>query len=464
MILIDRETERDIRRDADSIIQKLRPLGDWAFETYGAGQSYLAAQVGFDQHVAILETDRVAPSLFPVWTSGTSFDFQDKATRRSLVLHRKDQSLAAVDLFDSAYDNYSAVIFGKSGRGKSVLTNLLTRALHYDPDVKIIKIDVGGSHSKETRLLNGTEKTLTLSEPSGINPFSVLKYTEHSEDICNVLSSFLNVLLLEEGESYLLKSMRGEIERAVAQYSISRPDNPSIQSFYDFATLLPRRDLLARWTDIGIYRNAFKSRTLTDDRESSRLQYFNFSQIFQANDPDFGQGGLAAVMAQFNFDLMLNRGKKLVFIADETPFFIERCFSFFKFSTANVRKFGGSFITVAQKSSDVIVNGDTGIIDNSAQRFLFSVDGDREAFGRRMRLMDSDVCAIESLQSEKGSFSDVFFQDAFGSRQLRIQLSAFEYWSMTSSRSENEKLLNLVDSVPGLTLEEGIDVLSRSVR
>ena len=460
LILIPRLSESDLRRDASEILQRLKPLGDFTLETFGCAQSFLSSQIGFDQHVVILESDRVLPCFLPCFTSGGSPSFEPKPKKRSLVVHRKDQSLFSFDLFNTAYDNYSVNVIGRSGRGKSVFTNLLTRALHHDQDVSIIKIDVGGSHSKETSLLRGVEKRLLLSEPSGINPFQYLSSRfEHSEDVCNVICNFLNVLLLEEGESVLSKTMRGEIEAAVYKYSLSRPEKASISDFYQYSTDLPRRNLLARWTGSGIYRNAFAEIDDERENENNRLKYFNFSQIFQANDPDFGQGGLAAVMAQFNLDMMKQK-KKLVFIADETPFFIERCFSFFKFSTANVRKFGGSFITIAQKSSDLVVNGDTGIIENSSQKFVFSTDGEPESFSKRMKFDSSDMEKIESLESIKGEFSEVLFKDIFGSRVLRLLLTPEEYWSFTSSQDDNEKIRSLMENVKGLKLQEAIKCLS----
>ena len=463
LVELPRGDEASVRRDANLAAQKLRPLGDCAVETFGVLPSYVAAQVGSAQHVVLLENDNVLPAYLPIWSSGETATFQAEPSRRSLALSRRDQSLAFVDIFDPSYDNFSACIFGRSGRGKSVLTNLLTRALHFEEGTQIIKVDVGGSHSKETRSLGGSEYQLRLNEPSGINPFSVFAAEPHSEEVCNVISSFINVLLLDEGEHALAKGIRGEIEKAVGHYSILRPSNPSVDDFYASSPDLPRRELLERWTSAGAFRNALKptSDGMGEGGALPRLRYYNFSQIFQANDPDFGQGGLAAVMAQFNLDLMRLRGRKLVFIADETPFFIERCFSFFKFSTANVRKFGGSFITIAQKSSDVVIGGDSGILENSSMKFVFSVDGEREAFQRRLKLSDQVADQIEDLRSEKGRFSEVAFIDSIGSRVLRIELTPEEYWAVTSSQTDNEKLNSLISAVPGLTLEEAIRCLAR---
>jgi hypothetical protein len=457
IVLVPRLDEKSIRLDSESVIQKLKPLGDFAFETFGSLPSFEATIIGSTPHVTSLEVDTVLPSFMPVLTAGDPVS-KKKPSKRALALHRHDQSVSYVDLFNPSYDNFSCCIFGKSGRGKSVLTNLLTRSLHHDENVRIIKIDVGGSHSKETALLGGQEYQLTLTQPSGINPFWILGTGETSEDVCNVLATFLNVLLLEEGESMLSKDMRGAIEQGVKQYAESNPKNPSLDDFVNYVKDFPRINLLKRWTGTGIYKNAFKGNADSKTHFKQRLRYYNFSQIFQANDPDFGQGGLAAVMAQFNLELMKSKGK-LVFIADETPFFIERCFSFFKFSTANVRKFGGSFVTIAQKSSDVIVGGDVGILENSASKFLYSIDGEKEAFAARMKLDLPTLAKIENLKTVKGQYSDVLFVDQFGSRSLRVQMTEEEYWRVSSSADDNEKLLRLREAIPNLTLEQGIRCL-----
>jgi hypothetical protein len=287
---------------------------------------------------------------------------------------------------------------------------------------------------------------------------------ENSDDVCNVITTFLNVLLLEEGESFLSKDMRGSIETAVKAYAETKPEKASLEDFVTYvekaSTEFPRIALLKRWAT-GLYKNAFKANADSRSHFKHRLRYYNFSQIFQAQDPDFGQGGLAAVMAQFNLELMKGKGK-LVFIADETPFFIERCFGFFKFSTANVRKFGGSFITIAQKSSDVVINGDMGILENSATKFLYSIDGEKEAFASRMKIDLATLAKIESLKTVKGQYSDVLFLDQFGSRVLRVQMTEDEYWRVTSSADDNEKLKKLREAIPNLTLEEGIRCLKHA--
>ncbi len=230
---------------------------------------------------------------------------------------------------------------------------------------------------------------------------------------------------------------------------------------------MPERDcgLAGPTASFGISEpaeSAFKGRSASPRSLAPRLAYFNLAEIYHAADADYAQGVMAAIVATFNIELMRAKGERLVFVVDESPFFIERCFPFFKFSTANVRKFGGSFITIAQKSSDVVIGGDTGILENSNSKFLFSVDGEKESFARRLKLDLPVVDTVEALRSEKGKYSEVLLQDNLGTRTLRIQLTAEEYWSATSSQEDNRKLTELRASVPGLTLEQGIRVLSET--
>ncbi|HND85893.1 MAG TPA: hypothetical protein PLU50_08810, partial [Pseudobdellovibrionaceae bacterium] len=218
--------------------------------------------------------------------------------------------------------------------------------------------------------------------------------------------------------------------------------------------------LLERWSKNGVFGNAFVD--TEHIAKDSRLKYFNFSKVSQAMDGDFSQGGLAAVMAAFNFDMLFNRqGQRFVFIADEVPVFVQRCFSFFDLSISNIRKQGDGFVTIAQRSSHLVVNGNTSILDGSPSKFLFTVDGDESLFAKRVGLDESDVVRIKSLNRVQGKFSEVFHVDPIGKRKYKIILSAEEYWSYTSKKEEKEKIQNLLEAVPGLSLSEAVRCLSR---
>lgn len=461
LVLLVRDSESKLSEDTRKALSVLSPFGDFQVETFGVTSSWLASLLGNSQHVTSKELDEVFPLFMPLWFFGENE--KPTVTKRSLTLLRQDSSAASFDLFDVKHNVCNAVIVGTSGKGKSVLTGLLTQSLLNDPNVTIIKLDVGGSHSKECELLGGTEHVLQLNEPSGINPFSILFNTNISEaEKVGILSRFLSVLILEQGEVAFSKDLRSQIESSIQHY-LQNGKAGTLQEFYDLEADFPRRNLLKRWCKGGIFESAFKpvnGGSGGGGAVLSRLCYYNFSQVFQASDPEFSQAGLAAVLAQFNIESLANDGRRIVLICDETPFFIRSCFEFFKFSTANVRKFGHAVVLITQLSTDLIVNDDTGIIENSPQRFLFSVDGLDEDFAKRLALSSEQVASVKTLRSVPTEFSEVYLQTGTVGRKLSIKVTREEYWTLTSSQSDKNKMAKLRCAVPELTLKEAIKCLS----
>lgn len=464
--LVARNSEDYLRADREELKRRLEPLGEIYIESVGALESLKSFYPGTIPHFSILEKDSVLVTYMPLISRGDSLS-QVRVNKRSLALHRKDESLTYLDVFDPTYESFSWCIFGRPGTGKSVLTNALTRSLINDPNIKVIKIDVGGSHSRETEMLGGIEKTLLLNEPTGINPFDVLKELGPTKEAIQIMAGFLEVLILEEGETKLSKTMKSDLERFISLYAEAGTRVFSLQDFVLKMQDLPRHELFSRWVGSGVYGNAFRvsedvNRRIEGEWTNSKLLYFNFSKISQALDPDYAQGGLAAVMAQFNLEMLKTseRKKRIVFIADETPFFIKKCFSFFNLSIANVRKEGHGFITVAQKSAHVVIDGDTGILDNSPNKIFFSLDGDEESFIARTQLSSESVEKIKSLRRQQGEFSEALFKDCHGERVVKIRLSSEEYWSYTSKDEDRRKYQELRKACPSLRIEEIVRCLS----
>lgn len=480
IVLMERNTEELLKNDLKYAQNKLSLLGDFLIETFGATSSWLATLLGNSSHVTLREVDETFSLYLPIWHLGEK-EFP-KTNSRSLPMLRSDLSVYSFDLFSPEFSVYNSIIVGTSGRGKSVFTGLLSKALLNDPNIQIIKLDVGGSHSKECELFGGTEHVLELNKPSRINPFEIVyQRASHSEKV-GILSRFLGALIQEQGEVAFSKELRSQIEESIQSY-LSRYSNylvkekgedrigiPCLQEFFDLQIDFPRRNLLKRWVKGGIYESAFSISNSfhskysklgnCDSLKSKRLRYYNFSQVFQASDPEFAQAGLAAVLAQFNTEVLSAENKRIVLICDETPFFIKSCFDFFKFSTANVRKFGHAVVLITQLSSDLIVNGDTGIIENSPQRFLFSVDGDEGEYQSKFNLKSYQVDVIRKLCSIPGEISEVFLQTAQNGRKLQIKITKEEYWELTSSKQDTEKLKKLRSFVPELSLKEAIRCLS----
>ncbi|MFN9066184.1 MAG: hypothetical protein ACK5V3_03075, partial [Bdellovibrionales bacterium] len=140
--------------------------------------------------------------------------------------------------------------------------------------------------------------------------------------------------------------------------------------------------------------------------------------------------------------------------------FISKCFDFFKFSTANVRKFGASVILVVQNSNHLIQHQDSSIIDNSFHRFLFSSDGKPDQFQERFHLLPFQMDSIQSLETLPHKYSDFFYQFGESGFQSRLILSPEESWQITTSQTEKIKIESLLKNIPELKLEEAIRCLS----
>lgn len=460
IVLLARDSEKELIQDLKSAELQLNQFAEFKIETFGATPSWLATLVGNNQHVTLREIDETFTLMLPVWHQGEVR--LNETALRTLPLHREDGSLHGFDLFDKNFSVFNSVIIGTSGKGKSVLTGLISKSLLNDPNVFIIKLDVGGSHSKECELYNGQEYLLELNKPSGINPFEVINLNCSNSEKIGILSKFLAVLISEQNELNFSKELRADIEENIQEYLLVAK-NPSLQEFYELQIKFPRRSLLKRWVQGGLYESAFavnKNKSDNLNKTKAQLRYYNFSQVFQASDPEFSQAGLAAVLAQFNIETLCQDGRRIVLICDETPFFIKSCFEFFKFSTANVRKYGHAVILITQISSDLVVGGDTGILENSPQRFLFSQDGSASEFQNRLRLSNEHMETLKDLKSIPGKFSEVFLQTAESGKKLKIKITTKEYWELTSTKPDQVKLEKLRKAVPELSLKEAIQCLS----
>ena len=88
----------------------------------------------------------------------------------SLLYHRRDLSLDVINPFSQSYSNHTGVIIGKSGKGKSVFANLLTKSLFHDERASIFLVDVKGSHKKTVKALGGRIYNIDIKNSSGLNP------------------------------------------------------------------------------------------------------------------------------------------------------------------------------------------------------------------------------------------------------------------------------------------------------
>ncbi len=540
LLTLTRDSQSELSKDLRTSQSALSLFSESYIETFGVLPSFAATLPGSKLHVPLIEAENALVAMLPMYfprSANISLELDHIAPKRSLTLQRADQSLFHFDIFNTQHNVFNALIVGTSGKGKSVLTGLLTSSLLNDPNVHVIKVDVAGSHSKECELYGGTEYNLSFDKPSGINPLAVISTNASTSEKIALVANFLICLILENNEYSISKEMRSSIEDEVRKYIELEPANPNLQDFYDHATNFPRRTLLRRWVKGGVYAMAFSRsdeaaaaaeseaaftahghsvesqgletevaaftahdpRRMDDQGEGiepdklvqfptsghafsapprelfqlprlpplqhcPRLRYYNFKSIFQAADPEFAVAGFAAVLTDFKTQTLVDDSRRFALVLEEVPFFVKSCFELIKFVCANDRKLGHAVIPISQRLSDLIVNNDLGIIQNSPQRFLFNADAESleetSAFKRSLGLSDQQMKDLDELMSVPGKFSEVALQTEEGVRKLTIKLSEEEYWERTSSKTDKEKMRRLMEFVPGLTTREAIAVLS----
>ena len=460
-VMLKRPSESLLRKDIASAFKALSPLGDWGSESFGAYPSLLALSPGDNLHYRLIEKSSSLKCFLPFLRFGTELlenvengKKESLSATGSLIYHRQDYSLDTLDPFSEKYSNHTGVIVGKSGKGKSVFANLLTKSLYYDEKAYIFLVDVKCSHQKTVKELRGKTYNIDIKNPCGLNP---LRNLTQSKESLEIVSSFLEKLFLEEGELSLPSEEKTQLEKSLIQFSkkIKSSEEKTLDSFYK--TLKhPRRDKLSRWTEGSLNENIFKSAC---DISNERLLYFNFEHISTASNSLIAKAIIASIMAEFSFKLLTKEPEeKFIFISDETPFFIKSCFNTFSLLSKNVRKLNGSLILLAQNSKDLIVDGDTSLIDNSEFKILFSHDGEEKKFRETFNLTDMEFQKLKNIKTVKGEFSQFLLKDSLGSKVGYLRLSKEEY-IMSNTEPEFLQKVKKLQSLFNISEEKALRIM-----
>ena len=453
-VMLKRGFEDHLRRDIVSSLKALSPVGEWSIESFGAYPSLLALSPGDKLHYKLLEKGSTLKCFLPCFRFGSNLKPRSN-TKGSLVYHRQDFSLDALNPFSSKYSNHTGVIIGKSGKGKSVFANLLTKSLFYDDKAYIFLVDVKGSHLKTVQKLGGKTYNIDIENSSGLNPVKKLSCLKES---IQIVSCFIEKLLLEDEQEALSSVEKSNLEKSLIEFARKTKDNPRLKNLDSFYTHFKhtKRQKLARFIKGSLNENIFKQ---TGDISGNRLFYFNFENISTASNSYIAKTIIAGLMAEFSFKLLDKKAnEKLIFISDETPFFIKSCFNTFSLLSKNVRKLNGCLILLAQNSKDLIFNGDSSLIDNSEFKVLFSHDGSEKKFKEIFNLTNDEFGKLNSLKTVKGHYSQFLLKDSIGSKLGYLRLSKQEY-IISNTEPEFFHKLKKLQSLFNLTEDKALQVM-----
>lgn len=464
-LILKRTSEELLKKDLKLAYSNLQGLADFSIETIGCVPSYISTIIGSNFHFnglfeAITEKHSTLICYLPLLTYGVSYVRESNLWDFSF--HRPDFSFDIFNHFGSEYNNSNLNIIGQSGKGKSVLINRKIYADSLDDQTSQIIVDVKGSHTRLVHSLNGEIYNIALQNSSGIEPFKFLN-TNKNETTLEILKTFVSELCLDEEEYKLNEIESSQIEESLIAYVESRTEF-SLDSFIGFLPdSFSRKAILKKFSSKGLLKHVFNSKDEPGQtaNERNRIRYYNFQNINTASNSAISRAIMASIMADFSFTLSTKeKSEKLIFVSDETPFFIKHCFRSFSLLSKNVRALNGSLTLTVQVSSDLVVNGNKSLIDNSASHIFLSGDEDRETFSQRFNLTKDEVNKIFNLSNEVGKYSQFIIKDPLGCRTGNLILTKKEYWEATTRALETHLIERLKAEFSELNEELILDLLA----
>ncbi len=444
---------------SSKLVRDLSYLAEFTLETWGAKSVLMNSTLSSLKNLYIKELSNKISPYIPLITQGdaTARELDNK----SLFLQRRDNSLSRFDYFNIENKSHNYLIIGQTGTGKSVLTGLILDNLSKNQNCTVQVLDVGSSHVNTINQLGGVISSFTLSEPSGLNPFYIVNNGSNVsvEEITSILSDFICNLILEIDEKVLNRELQSIIETEVKKFVLDNRSSTvelTINDFLNLSEKFPRKKLLERYGSKGLYKNAFMPK---EGEISTNLQYFDFKEIFQAQDPSFSKAAMSALITCFNYLVLTDKERKKVLIIDECPVFIKENYNFLCNIASNIRKYGGSICIIAQTTDQVCLHKDTRLISQLKNKLLYTVDGKRDEYIERLNI-DSEVYEkIKSLRSEQKISNEVLYTNGEISKIYRVSLTPEEYYKLSSDDDDKKKIRSFQNSELNLSKQEAIDLL-----
>ncbi|MBS1963083.1 MAG: ATP-binding protein [Bdellovibrionales bacterium] len=382
-----------------------------------------------------------------------------------VILRNRLNGLVSFNAFDVGLSNYSSLVTGSSGAGKSFMNNcLLVQELARSQRVFII--DIGGSYKKLTEALGGKYLEVNLSDDYKLNPFDIPDpgIPPTNEKLKSVVS-IIEQMIAENEKSKIAKIDRVLLEKAITELYEEKRKEKVIPILSDLKTKLEESPeasmktiakLLFSWTGSRPYGKLLDAQgSLKTDAPICTFDLKGLSQ-----NPDL-QSVMILILTEFILrEVERDRVTRNRIILDEAWQLLksEAAANFMEYCVRTLRKTGGgSGITFITQGVDEIVASPIGsaILNNTAAKFVLMQRGDSKVLASALKLNRQQLALVASLEQKKGQYSEAFMIEGDRRQVVRIYPSPFEYWLSTSDAADNQHLAKLMEG--GLNLVTAIE-------
>ncbi len=368
--------------------------------------------------------------------------------------------------FDNKVGNYNTVVVGRSGSGKSVfMQDLLLSGL--SNGAKVFILEVGRSFEKMCDILDGQQIEFSKDSQICLNPFTNISLTDDDERDTgfSFLKSVISCMAAPtEGTSDYENAI---IERSIRSAWEEKKNDASIT---DVALWLQNQSdsraktlgtMLTPYTKEGLYAKHFEGRNNVNF--SNAMVLIELEELKEKRD-------LQAVVLQ----LFIMSITTQAFLGDrKTPFYIcideawdllrgKQSGPFIETLARRLRKYNGSLVIGTQSIEDFFSTpGAKAAFENSDWMCLLSQKNSSITALAESKKIDFDEgkrCALESVTTKHGEFSEVLICDADGNYSIaRLVLDPFSQMLYTTKADEFSKIKDLRDR--GLSITQAIEQL-----
>ena len=390
------------------------------------------------------------------------------------LFHNRQGGLVSYDPFDAKnLPNFSSLVTGASGAGKSFLNNLvLCQYMTQKPMVFVI--DIGGSYKKLCEFMKG--QYIEIAPPKdgqlrkAINPFQLEEgEAKPSSQKVKFLMALLESMFTDTDDEKLPKLSKSLLEEVIiATYQKSLSDGGRTPRLSDLKAQLERsneRDLqnfakmLYPWTGDRAY-----GRLLDQENElelNSDFVVFDLKGL--SNYPD-----LQAVMTLIITDFIIGKveSRNPAFFGRRKRILMDECWELLKSKAAanameywvrTLRKSGSGITFITQGLVEIATHSiASAILGNTATKLILLQKGDLTPVRDILKLNEQEMALISSLRQKKGVYSEAFMIANEDRTIIRAMPTPLEYWIATSDRDDNTALETLRSQQPDLTINQAI--------